>query len=68
MKIDFVNSQLMLKLTKYFGEMEDGREFAIVARSNDSSIWIEDIEIDDDFAEAELDEIRNRFNEEVSLL
>ena len=64
MNINFETPQLMMKLTKYFGEMEDGREFAIVAQSDDYSTWIEDIEIDDDFTEEELDEIRNKFNQE----
>ena len=64
MNIDFETPQLMIKLTKYFGEMEDGREFAIVAQSDDYSTWIEDIETDDDFTEEELDEIRNKFNQE----
>ena len=65
MNIDFETPQLMMKLSKYYGEMEDGREFAIVAQSNDSSIWIEDIETDDNFTDEELDEIRNKFNQEA---
>ena len=64
MNIDFETPQLMMKLTKYYGEMEDGREFSIIVRSDDYSTWIEDIEIDDDFTEEELDEIRNKFNQE----
>jgi hypothetical protein len=64
MNIDFETPQLMMKLTKYYGEMEDGREFSIIARSDDSATWIEDIETDDDFTEEELEEIRNKFNQE----
>jgi hypothetical protein len=63
MNIDFENPQLLMKLTKYYGEMEDGREFVVLSRSDESSTWIEDIEIDDDFTEEELEEIRNKFNE-----
>jgi hypothetical protein len=65
MNIDFENPQLLMKLTKYYGEMEDGREFVILSRSDESSTWIEDIEIDDDFTEEELEEIRNKFNESI---
>ncbi len=54
-----------MKLTKYYGEMEDGREFVVLSRSDESSNWIEDIEIDDDFTEEELEEIRTKFNESV---
>jgi hypothetical protein len=64
MNIDFESPQLMMKLTKYYGEMEDGREFSIITRSDDSATWIEDIETDDDFTEEELEEIRNKFNQE----
>jgi hypothetical protein len=64
MNIDFETPQLMMKLTKYYGEMEDGREFSIIVRSDDYSTWIEDIETDDDFTDEELDEIRNKFNQE----
>jgi hypothetical protein len=39
MTIDFENPNLMFKLTKYYGEMEDGRTFAIVVRSTDSYDW-----------------------------
>jgi len=65
MNIDFENPQLLMKLTKYYGEMEDGREFVVLSRSDESSTWIEDIEIDDDFTEEELEEIRNKFNESI---
>ena len=62
MNIDFDNPYLMFKLTKYFGEMEDGRTFAIVVRSTDSSDSVEDIETDDDeFTQEELDEIEKNF-------
>lgn len=54
MNINFETPQLMFKLTKYYGEMEDGREFSIIVRSDDYSTWIEDIEIDDDFTDEEL--------------
>jgi len=66
MNIDFENPQLMFKLTKYFGEMEDGRTFAIVVRSTDSSDSVEDIETDDDeFTQEELDEIEKNFYESL---
>ena len=65
MNINFETPQLLMKLTKYYGEMEDGREFVVLSRSDESSNWIEDIEIDDDFTEEELEEIRNKFNESV---
>jgi len=65
MNIDFETPQLLMKLTKYYGEMEDGREFVVLSRSDESSTWIEDIEIDDDFTEEELEEIRNKFNESI---
>jgi len=62
MTIDFENPNLMFKLTKYFGEMEDGRTFAIVVRSTDSYDSVEDIETDDDeFTEEELAEIEKSF-------
>ena len=62
MSIDLENPQLMFKLTKYFGEMEDGRTFAIVVRSTDSYDSVEDIETDDDeFTEEELAEIEKSF-------
>jgi hypothetical protein len=65
MNINFETPQLLMKLTKYYGEMEDGREFVVLSRSDESSNWIEDIEIDDDFTEEELEEIRTKFNESV---
>ena len=66
MNIDFDNPYLMFKLTKYFGEMEDGRTFAIVVRSTDSSDSVEDIETDDDeFTQEELDEIEKNFYESL---
>jgi hypothetical protein len=61
MNIDFENSELMFKLTKYFGEMEDGRTFAIIVRSTDSSDSVEDVETDDEFTQEELDEIEKNF-------
>ena len=61
MNINFETPQLMFKLTKYFGEMEDGREFAIVVRSTDSYDSVEDIEVDDEFTQEELDEIEKSF-------
>lgn len=62
MNIDFENPQLMFKLTKYFGEMEDGRTFAIVVRSADDYDSVEDIETDDDeFTQEELDSIEKSF-------
>jgi len=62
MNIDFENPQLMFKLTKYFGEMEDGRTFAIVVRSGDDYDSVEDIETDDDeFTQEELDSIEKSF-------
>jgi hypothetical protein len=62
MNIDFENPQLMFKLTKYFGEMEDGRTFAIVVRSSDDYDSVEDIETDDDeFTQEELADIEKNF-------
>lgn len=62
MNIDLENPQLMFKLTKYFGEMEDGRTFAIVVRSADDYDSVEDIETDDDeFTQEELDSIEKSF-------
>ena len=52
----------MFKLTKYYGEMEDGRTFAIVVRSADDYDSVEDIETDDDeFSQEELDAIEKSF-------
>jgi hypothetical protein len=66
MTIDFENPNLMFKLTKYYGEMEDGRTFAIVVRSTDSYDSVEDIETDDDeFTEEELAEIEKSFYESL---
>lgn len=62
MNINFETPQLMFKLTKYFGEMEDGRTFAIVVRGTDSYDSVEDIETDDDeFTEEELADIEKNF-------
>jgi hypothetical protein len=62
MTINFEEPYLMFKLTKYFGEMEDGRTFAIVVRSTDSSDSVEDIETDDDeFTQEELDKIEEEY-------
>ena len=62
MNINFETPQLMFKLTKYFGEMEDGRTFTIVVRSGDDYDSVEDIETDDDeFTQEELDAIEKSF-------
>jgi len=62
MTINFEEPYLMFKLTKYFGEMEDGRTFAIVVRSTDSSDSVEDIETDDDeFTQEELNKIEEEY-------
>jgi hypothetical protein len=62
MNIDFESPQLMFKLTKYYGEMEDGRTFAIVVRSGDDYDSVEDIETDDDeFTQEEIDAIEKSF-------
>jgi len=62
MIINFEEPFLMFKLTKYFGEMEDGRTFAIVVRSTDSSDSVEDIETDDDeFTQEELNKIEEEY-------
>jgi hypothetical protein len=45
--------------------MEDGREFTIVSHSNYGSVWIEDIETDDELTEEELEEIRTSFYQNV---
>jgi hypothetical protein len=60
MNINFETPQLMFKLTKYYGEMEDGREFAIVVRSTDSYDSVDDIEVDDEFTEEELANIEKK--------
>ena len=66
MNINFETPQLMFKLTKYFGEMEDGRIFAIVVRSADDYDSVEDIETDDDeFTEEELADIEKNFYESL---
>jgi hypothetical protein len=66
MNINFETPQLMFKLTKYFGEMEDGRTFAIVVRSGDDYDSVEDIETDDDeFTEEELADIEKNFYESL---
>jgi hypothetical protein len=66
MNINFENPYLMFKLTKYFGEMEDGRTFAIVVRSGDGYDSVEDIETDDDeFTQEELDQIEKSFYESL---
>ena len=61
MNINFETPQLMFKLTKYFCEMEDGREFAIIVRSTDSYDSVDDIEVDDEFTEEELADIEKNF-------
>ena len=66
MNINFETPQLMFKLTKYFGEMEDGRTFAIVVRSADDYDSVEDIETDEDeFTQEELDSIEKSFYESL---
>jgi hypothetical protein len=66
MNINFEEPYLMFKLTKYFGEMEDGRTFTIVVRSGDGFDSIEDIETDDDeFNQEELDQIKKSFYESL---
>ena len=66
MTINFEEPYLMFKLTKYFGEMEDGRTFAIVVRSADDYDSVEDIETDDDeFTEEELADIEKNFYESL---
>jgi len=67
MNIDFETPQLMMKLTKYYGEMEDGREFSIIVRSDESATWIEDIETDDELTEEELEEVKTSFYENVDI-
>ena len=65
MTIDFESEQLMFCLKRYFGTTEDGREFSIVVRNDEGSVWVEDVEYDDDFTEEELEEIRAKFYEGV---
>ena len=48
MKIDFESEQLMFCLKRYYGESEDGREFTLIVRNDESSTWVEDVEYDDD--------------------
>ena len=57
----------MLCIRNYYGTMEDGREFTIVSHSNYGSVWIEDIETDDDFTDEELEEIRTSFYQNVDI-
>jgi len=63
--IDFESEQLMFCLKRYYGTTEDGREFSIVVRNDESSVWVEDVEYDDDFTEEELEEIKAKFYEGV---
>lgn len=65
MNIEFETPHLVLCIKNYYGTMEDGREFTVISHSNYGNVWIEDIEIEDDFTEEELEEIRNKFYEEV---
>jgi hypothetical protein len=44
MTIDFESEQLMFCLKRYYGTTEDGREFSIVVRNDESSVWVEDVE------------------------
>jgi hypothetical protein len=55
----------MFCLKRYYGTTEDGREFSIVVRNDESSVWVEDVEYDDDFTEEELEEIKAKFYEGV---
>jgi hypothetical protein len=68
MNIEFETAHLVLCIKNYYGTMEDGREFTIVSHSNDGSVWIEDIEIEDDFTDEELEEIRTNFYQNVDII
>ncbi len=57
----------MLCIRNYYGTMEDGREFTIVSHSNYGSVWIEDIETEDDFTDEELEEVRTSFYQNVDI-
>ena len=67
MNIEFETPHLVLCIKNYYGTMEDGREFTVISHSNYGNVWIEDIEIEDDFTEEELEEIRNKFYENVDI-
>ena len=66
MNIDFENEMLMFCLKSYDGTTEDGREFTVISRNDGHSIWIEDIEHDDDFTDEELKEIEDKFYERIN--
>jgi hypothetical protein len=67
MTIEFETPHLVLCIRNYYGTMEDGREFTIVSHSNYGSVWIEDIEIEDDFTDEELEEVRTSFYQNVDI-
>jgi hypothetical protein len=57
----------VLCIKNYYGTMEDGREFTIISHSNYGSVWIEDIETEDDFTDEELEEIKTSFYQNVDI-
>ena len=61
MTIDFESEQLMFCLKRYDGMSEDGREFTLIVRNDESSTWVEDVEYEDEFTEEELEEIKSNF-------
>ncbi len=67
MNIEFETPHLVLCIRNYYGTMEDGREFTIVSHSNYGSVWIEDIETEDDFTDEELEEIKTSFYQNVDI-
>ncbi len=67
MNIEIETPHLVLCIRNYYGTMEDGREFTIVSHSNYGSVWIEDIEIEDDFTDEELEEIKTSFYQNVDI-
>jgi len=67
MNIEFETPHLVLCIRNYYGTMEDGREFTIISHSNYGSVWIEDIETDDELTEEELEEIRTSFYQNVDI-
>jgi len=67
MNIEFETPHLVLCIRNHYGTMEDGREFTIISHSNYGSVWIEDIETDDELTEEELEEIRTSFYQNVDI-
>ena len=67
MNIEFETPHLVLCIRNYYGTMKDGREFTIVSHSNYGSVWIEEIETDNELTEEELEEVRTSFYQNVDI-